>query len=86
VDAQIFPAPRFTQRPKSSRWISLSPLEDRKELDVKNLIGTIVLEIRTDALGGCVNTLAASPSETAGPALQPAYCIEHPNEPRCLKL
>jgi hypothetical protein len=35
------------------------------------------LEIGTGALGGCVNTLAASLSETAGPALQPVYCIQH---------
>jgi len=52
---------------------------------MKNIIGTIVLAISTGALGGCEIARAASPSETAGPALQPAYCIHHPNEPRCLK-
>jgi len=44
-----------------------------------------VLTIGAGALGGCETTAPASPSETAGPALQSAYCIQHPNEPHCLR-
>jgi len=36
---------------------------------MKNIIGTIGLASSTSALGGCETAPAASPSETAGPAL-----------------
>jgi hypothetical protein len=36
-------------------------------------------------LGGCVDTPPSQANETPGPALQSAYCIQHPNEPRCLR-
>jgi hypothetical protein len=44
-------------------------LRIERKLDIKSLIGTIVLMIGTGALGACVTTPAASPGEAAGPAL-----------------
>jgi hypothetical protein len=47
--------------------------------------GVCALIITACGLSGCVQTPPAQANETAGPALQSAYCTQHPNEPRCLR-
>ena len=51
---------------------------------MKTLLATIALALAASALYGCAETSMVQTSETPGPTLQSAHCVQHPNEARCM--